>query len=124
MNKNIQKLLEKHGATHKPNLGVYQFYTHELEAFVADLLESVAKECQGWMWTEGDIKTSYRPKEEMEGYNQGVRDCLAEIRTFDKDINMMDGIQKPAPCCAIPETDYSGKCFKCGKQLFERDEND
>jgi hypothetical protein len=39
-----------------------------------------------------------------------------------KEIHRMEG--KPVPCCVIPETDWSGKCFKCRKQLFERGEDD
>jgi len=32
--------------------------------------------------------------------------------------------EKKEPCCWIPSTDYEGKCFKCGFQLFERQEDD
>ena len=33
MNEKIKKLAEQAGSTHKQNLGVYQFYTDELEKF-------------------------------------------------------------------------------------------
>jgi hypothetical protein len=41
MNKRIQALAEQAGSTHKQNLGVYQFYTDELEKFA----ELIIKEC-------------------------------------------------------------------------------
>ena len=34
MNERIKQLAEQAGSTHKQNLGVYQFYTDELEKFV------------------------------------------------------------------------------------------
>jgi len=37
MNKRIKELAEQAGSTHKQNLGVYQFYSDELEKF-AELL--------------------------------------------------------------------------------------
>jgi hypothetical protein len=33
------KLAEQHGATHKANLGVYQFYEHELTSYASALVE-------------------------------------------------------------------------------------
>ena len=41
MNKQIQLLAEQAGITYKQNLGVYQFYTNELEEFS----KLIAKEC-------------------------------------------------------------------------------
>jgi hypothetical protein len=41
MNDKIKELAEQAGSTHKQNLGVYQFYTHELEKFA----ELIIKEC-------------------------------------------------------------------------------
>jgi hypothetical protein len=41
MNKRILKFAEQAGSTHKQNLGVYQFYTNELEKFA----ELIVKEC-------------------------------------------------------------------------------
>jgi hypothetical protein len=35
----IVKLAHKHGATHKANLGVYQFYEHELTNYTNAVLE-------------------------------------------------------------------------------------
>ena len=41
MNERIRLLAEQAGSTHKQNLGVYQFYTDELEKFA----ELLVKEC-------------------------------------------------------------------------------
>ena len=41
MNERIRQLAEQAGSTHKQNLGVYQFYTEELEKFA----ELIVKEC-------------------------------------------------------------------------------
>ena len=47
MNEQIKQLAEQAGSTHKQNLGVYQFYTDELEKFaeliVQDCLAQVDK---------------------------------------------------------------------------------
>lgn len=39
MNERIQALAEQAGSTHKQNLGVYQFYEHELEKFAQLLVQ-------------------------------------------------------------------------------------
>ena len=41
MNKRIRELAEQAGSTHKQNLGVYQFYSDELEKFA----ELIVREC-------------------------------------------------------------------------------
>ena len=41
MNERIRELARQAGSTHKQNLGVYQFYTDELEKFA----ELIVKEC-------------------------------------------------------------------------------
>ena len=41
MNRRIRELAEQTGSTHKQNLGVYQFYTDELEKFA----ELIVREC-------------------------------------------------------------------------------
>ena len=43
MNKRIRELAEKVGSTHKQSLGVYQFYTDELEKFA----KLIVRECVG-----------------------------------------------------------------------------
>lgn len=39
MNERIEKLAECSGSTHKQSLGVYQFYSHELEEFAKLIIE-------------------------------------------------------------------------------------
>jgi hypothetical protein len=41
MNERIRELADEAGSTHKQNLGVYQFYTDELEKFA----ELIVREC-------------------------------------------------------------------------------
>ena len=41
MNERIRLLAEQAGSTHKQSLGVYQFYSHELEKFA----ELIVQEC-------------------------------------------------------------------------------
>ena len=43
MNERIKELAEQAGSTHKQNLGVYQFYTDELEKFAELLVRECAK---------------------------------------------------------------------------------
>ena len=45
MNKRIQELAEQAGSTHKPSLGVYQFYGFELDRFA----ELIVRECAEWV---------------------------------------------------------------------------
>ena len=54
MNERIKQLAEQAGSTHKQNLGVYQFYTDELEKFAqlivrqcADICLEMAAKCGG-----------------------------------------------------------------------------
>lgn len=49
MNKLIKELAERSGSTHKQNLGVYQFYEHELNHFV----EMIIKECLNQCYNRG-----------------------------------------------------------------------
>ena len=48
MNERIKLLAEQAGSTHKQNLGVYQFYTDELEKFA----ELIVRECAEICWNE------------------------------------------------------------------------
>ena len=45
MNERIRQLAEQAGSTHKQNLGVYQFYTEELEKFAELIVRECAKIC-------------------------------------------------------------------------------
>jgi len=61
MNERIRELAEQAGSTHKQNLGVYQFYTDELEKFA----ELIIKQCAKSLWTE-ECHTSDLALEEFE----------------------------------------------------------
>ena len=55
MNARIRELAEQAGSTHKQNLGVYQFYTDELEKFA----ELMAKEFSNLLWEESERLYAY-----------------------------------------------------------------
>jgi hypothetical protein len=55
MNERFRELAEQAGSTHKQNLGVYQFYTDELEKFA----ELIVRECFQACMNEG---ASYEEK--------------------------------------------------------------
>ena len=46
MNERIKELAEQAGSTHKQNLGVYQFYTDELEKFAELIVRECMRLCQ------------------------------------------------------------------------------
>jgi len=48
MNERIKEIAEQAGSTHKQNLGVYQFYTDELEKF-AELIVKECVDCAVWV---------------------------------------------------------------------------
>jgi hypothetical protein len=54
MNERIKQLAEQAGSTHKQNLGVYQFYTDELEKF-AELIVKECKENFAKVWYEQGV---------------------------------------------------------------------
>ena len=55
MNERIQQLAEQAGSTHKQNLGVYQFYTDELEKFA----ELIVQECSKVIRNNGQRKGAF-----------------------------------------------------------------
>jgi hypothetical protein len=52
MNNRIKELADQAGSTHKQNLGVYQFYTDELEKFA----ELIVQECVAQCWTVSEME--------------------------------------------------------------------
>jgi hypothetical protein len=68
MNPRIRLLAEQAGSTHKQNLGVYQFYTDELEKFARLIVRECAKiadiadenKCE---WIGGNILTHFGVEE-------------------------------------------------------------
>jgi len=74
MNERIKELAEQAGSTHKQNLGVYQFYTDELEKFA----ELIVKECLDACSRANEIRHFVPPTQQ-----QVVLSCMDEIeRTF------------------------------------------
>lgn len=53
MNERIKELAEQAGSTHKQSLGVYQFYTHELEQFASLIIQDCIDEMITQMWHYG-----------------------------------------------------------------------
>ncbi len=72
MNERILKLAEQAGSTHKQNLGVYQFYTDELEKFV----ELIVQECIGQVENLSPGYQDYRNQIE----DAFRRDCVAQLK--------------------------------------------
>jgi len=72
MNQRIRELAEQAGSTHKQNLGVYQFYTDELEKFaqliVRECADRVTSKANGW----GDM-TGFAIKE-------SILDCANDLK--------------------------------------------
>ena len=78
MNERIRQLAEQAGSTHKQNLGVYQFYSDELEKFA----QLIVMECAQLLETNGDNQRTIRMTEStghdkttdwMEGYEEAVK---------------------------------------------------
>ena len=46
MDEKIKELAEQAGSTHKQSLGVYQFYSNELEKFVELIIEECISTCE------------------------------------------------------------------------------
>jgi hypothetical protein len=55
MNKRIQELAEQSGSTHKQSLGVYQFYSDELDKFAQLIVADCVKIVEGYCETSPEI---------------------------------------------------------------------
>lgn len=84
MDNYLVELAKSHGATHKASLGVYQFYTHELEEYVNAIRSQLRDNCSSWMYSLTEIEEESDPikKAAMNGYNQAIADCMCEIAIF------------------------------------------
>ena len=79
MNERIKELAEQAGSTHKQNLGVYQFYTDELEKFA----ELIVKEClKELRYTVVDTQECRQDKSEdyQVGWEDGMYDAGEAIK--------------------------------------------
>lgn len=70
MNTRILELAEQAGSTHKQNLGVYQFYTDELENFAALIVQECIN-CSTWV---GDANSNpLEPVHTAHAINQRIK---------------------------------------------------
>jgi len=69
MNERIKLLAEQAGSTHKQNLGVYQFYTDELEKFAELIVRECANHC--------DLLLDHKISSE---WSRGTHDCSRAIK--------------------------------------------
>jgi hypothetical protein len=69
MNERIRLLAEQAGSTHKQNLGVYQFYTDELEKFAELIVRECYEHCKGQVLDKEVADTNELT------YNDAVSDC-------------------------------------------------
>jgi hypothetical protein len=74
----VKKLADQAGSTHKQSLGVYQFYTHELEEFV----ELLIRECVQTLIDNTPARYTNESAEEDwdKGYDRAMRDCVHHIK--------------------------------------------
>ena len=77
MNKRIRELAEQAGSTHKQNLGVYQFYTDELEKFA----ELIVGECMSQIEEVRQIKAGNAGPVYTQGFEDGM---FVAIRTIEE----------------------------------------
>ena len=77
MNERIRELAEQAGSTHKQSLGVYQFYTDELEKFA----ELIVKECIQTLRDNTPVVDEHDSVEDWDrGYIRGMVDCEHHIK--------------------------------------------
>lgn len=43
------------------------------------------------------------------------------VRLLNKALRIHDVVGRSEPCCLLHSTDWNGKCFKCGEQVFVRE---
>ena len=43
------------------------------------------------------------------------------VRLLNKALRIHDVVGQSEPCCLLHSTDWNGKCFKCGEQVFVRE---
>ncbi len=65
MNERIKELAEQAGSTHKLNLGVYQFYTDELEKFAELIVEECGEIAYKAYWDNPETVRGIHIKEKI-----------------------------------------------------------
>ncbi len=79
--KRLLDIASQCGATHKTNLGVYQFFESELVDFATKFLAEVEYQIEKNKFTLGDIQVSHNPDALIQ-YNRAVNDCIYDLKTF------------------------------------------
>lgn len=74
MNERIKKLAEQAGSTHKQSLGVYQFYTNELEKF-AELIIRECIDCARGAGLADDVAVRNGL-----GFNDGISEAVTHMK--------------------------------------------
>ena len=79
--KHLLDIASQCGATHKTNLGVYQFVESALIDFATKLLANVENRIEKNKFTLGDIQVSHNPQALIQ-YNRAVNDCIYDLKSF------------------------------------------
>lgn len=75
LNPRIKQLAEQAGSTHKQSLGVYQFYSRELEKFAELIVQECISICDG----NGEYK-NHTDTLFGQGFAEGIRISKAQIQ--------------------------------------------
>lgn len=73
------------GATHKTNLGVYQFYETELLQFTDLMLSQVIERLRHSKYTEGDLQVSHTPLALVQ-FNSAIDSAIDDVVYFKTSI--------------------------------------
>ncbi|CAB4129921.1 hypothetical protein UFOVP116_180 [uncultured Caudovirales phage] len=84
--KKILKIAEQCGATHKTNLGVYQFYESELLQFTDLLLSQVIARLHSSKYTEGDLHVSHAPLALVQ-FNSAIDSAIDDVVYFKTNVS-------------------------------------
>ena len=50
-----------------------------------------------------------------------IRDDISKTEAIDKLLFLHSVVWRSEPCGLLHSTDFNGKCFKCGEQVFVRE---
>ena len=79
MNERIRELAEQAGSTHKQNLGVYQFYTNELQKFA----ELIVKECDRLNQTQSfELAGVVADVKQFDGFDGVCLDTVKRVKSY------------------------------------------
>jgi hypothetical protein len=77
------------------------------------------------------MKTPYLDEmiNELDGYigssdnylSKKANEKLTELKAIKKQLLLYSVVGRSEPCGLLHSTDFNGKCFKCGEQVFVRE---